>query len=1075
MSEPTLTRAPEPDHPTVTVAPGSAATVGENHLESPPGYELHALIGSGGMGAVYRARDLELVREVAVKILLPQYAPDSATARRFVDEAHITGRLQHPSIPAVYRVGALTDGRPFLAMKLIDGQTLEEMLQERAKPKTKSDQPLTAFEQVMHARLDRLEAVLQSGRFLAIFEQVAQAVGYAHQQNVIHRDLKPSNIMVGAFGEVQVMDWGIARSSDRRPDASIDNDKEADGTADYSPSPLRTPHSDLTQAGAILGTPAFMPPEQAIGAIDQIGKRSDVFGLGAILCVILTGQPPFLAETAESARQIAARGKLEEAFARLDSCEAEPELIALAKRCLSPEVMDRPADAGEVASAVAVLRADAERRARQAELECATTAIKVAEERKRRRVQRALALSMLVLLAVVGYTVRRIDNEQTRRRIDQEAQQLHAEADQKERAAALRMRQLVTERDVSAALNEAQVLRAQGAKQADDPERWGFTLVAARSALKRAEALLSSGEPTDELHVRVGTALTDLDRDDRNRALIAELDRIGEENDIRFLLPIVINRKPSERYAAAFRTHGIDLADVPTPRAAEWLKGHPFRARLTAAVRNWSHALSPYEIAPEFARPEMARGVAAVGGQMAVTAVLRHKSLRDRLNTILDAVTEDPFVREWWGAVHRHDSVTLKQLLTKPEIGRMSSHELSSLADGLADLRFEDREILADLLRATYYRFPGEFWVNFRLASLESDTKTQKNDTLRYLSAAVAARPKSAIARVALGASLLERHDHDPTGLRLVHSAAELDPTSPWPHFLLGTRAVDNENFTDAFRAFEQAARLDPDTGFFLIHSAFISNHRPQSRTTGKAVSESEITQFIDALIVACPDHPGGYDLRAESRLKKDNGRGALADYRKAKSLMSPDYARRVFVEMQIDTLEPMESWEKKLPQVLNGKIQPTTPELIDLAGFCAKFDRKYALATRFSTEAMADNPGLYTHWTKVCEFAGWAVQAAAGNGTDAAQLPPAERTRLRRQALVWLHEVQTRKAKDKDFPLSGYLNSLSDLAPVRDANERAKLPANERAEWEQFWVEVPPAVPAPHEHEIAPAPRPAK
>ncbi len=1060
MSEPTLTHPPDPDpnHPTATIAPGDIAAINNSPPESPLGYELHALIGSGGMGAVYRARDLELMREVAIKILLPQYTPDSATARRFVDEAHITGRLQHPSIPAVYRVGALSDGRPFLAMKLIDGQTLEEMLQERAKPKARSDQPLTAFEQIMHERLDRLEAVLQSGRFLAIFEQVAQAVGYAHQQNVIHRDLKPSNIMVGAFGEVQVMDWGIARSSDRRPDAFSSDDKEVDSTADYSPSPFRTPHSDLTQAGAILGTPAFMPPEQAIGAIDQIGKRSDVFGLGAILCVILTDQPPFLAETAESARQIAARGKLEEAFARLDSCEAEPELIALTKRCLSPEVMDRPADAGEVASAVAVLRADAERRARQAELECATTAIKMTEERKRRRVQRALALSMLVLLAVVGYAVRYIDNEQTQHRLDQEAQQRHAEADQKESAAALRMRQLMTERDVRAALNEAQVLRAQGSKQIDDPERWAFTLGAARSALKRAEVALSSGEPTDELRARVWTALTDLDRDDRNRALVAELDRIGEENDIRFLIPIPINRKPSERYAAAFRTHGIDLVDVPTSQATEWLKEHPFRARLTAAVRNWSHALSPHEIAPELVQPEMARGMAAVGGQMAVIAVLWHQSLRDRLNTILDAVTDDPFVREWWGAVHRHDSVTLKRLLTRPEIGRMSSHELSSLADGLADLRFENREILTDLLRATYHRFPGEFWVNFRLASLESNSKNPKNDALRYLSAAVAARPKSAIALVALGTGLLERHDHDPTGLRLIHSAAELDPTSPWPYFLLGMRAVDSENFTDAFRAFERLARLDPDTGFFLIHSAFISNHRPRSRTTGKGPSESEIAQFIDALIVACPDHPGGYDLRAESRLKKDNGRGALADYRKAKSLMSPDYARRVFVEMQIDTLEPMELWEKKLPQALSGRIQPTTPELIDLAGFCAKFDRKYALATRFATEAMTDHPGLYTHWNKVCEFAGWAVQAAAGNGTDAAQLSPTERTRLRRQALTWLREVVTRKVKDKDFPLGIYLNSLSDLAPVRDARELAKLPLDECAEWEKLWDDTRPA-----------------
>src|SRR5262249_56834613 len=120
-------------------------------------------------------------------------------------------------------------------------------------------------------------------------------------------------------------------------------------------------------AGDLLGTPAFMPPEQAVGAIDRIDAGSDVFGLGAVLCVILTGRPPYEAETAESARMLAARGKVDDAFARLDGSGADPELVALCKRCLSPEKADRPADAGEEARAVADLRAAAEQRAMRAE------------------------------------------------------------------------------------------------------------------------------------------------------------------------------------------------------------------------------------------------------------------------------------------------------------------------------------------------------------------------------------------------------------------------------------------------------------------------------------------------------------------------------------------------------------------------------------------------------------------------------------------------------------------------------------------------------------------------------------
>ena len=169
------------------------------------------------------------------------------------------------------------------------------------------------------------------------------------------------------------------------------------------PGDRRTPHSDLTQAGAILGTPAYMPPEQAIGAMDQIGKHSDVFGLGAILCVILTGKPPYVGADAESNRQLAARAKLDDAFARLDSSGAEPELIALAKRCLAAEPKDRPADAGVVWEAVAALRADSERRARLAEMDRARAEVKNAEERKRRKVKYALALSVLGFLALGGF------------------------------------------------------------------------------------------------------------------------------------------------------------------------------------------------------------------------------------------------------------------------------------------------------------------------------------------------------------------------------------------------------------------------------------------------------------------------------------------------------------------------------------------------------------------------------------------------------------------------------------------------------------------------------------------------
>jgi serine/threonine-protein kinase len=147
-----------------------------------PGYELRGQLGKGGMGEVIRGYDLRLGRDLAVKLLLPRHRDVPHLVRRFLNEARIHGRLQHPGIAPIHELGELPDGTPYITMKLVEGRTLAALLAERPDPTR--DRP----------------------RFLTIFEQVCQALAYAHSQGVIHRDLKPGNMMVGAFGEVQVMD-----------------------------------------------------------------------------------------------------------------------------------------------------------------------------------------------------------------------------------------------------------------------------------------------------------------------------------------------------------------------------------------------------------------------------------------------------------------------------------------------------------------------------------------------------------------------------------------------------------------------------------------------------------------------------------------------------------------------------------------------------------------------------------------------------------------------------------------------------------------------------------------------------
>jgi eukaryotic-like serine/threonine-protein kinase len=342
---------------------------------NPPGFDLLDEVGRGGMGVVYRARDMALGRDVAVKLLADHYAADSPAAQRFLNEARINGQLQHPGIPAVHQVGTTPDGRPFLAMKLIRGCTLEKILKERSDP------------------------AADFGRLLAVFEAICQAVAYAHAHQVIHRDLKPSNVMVGAFGEVQVMDWGLAKMLGAETPQARSAVTAAEQTRAYSELTPESGRGTYTQAGSMVGTAAFVAPEQAAGELEKVNERSDVFGLASILTVILTGKPPYLGENYETVRVMALRGKLDDCWSRLDACGAEPELVALCKRCLAFESQDRPANAGEVARGVAELRTAAEARARSAEREQAAAAARAIEQQRRRRWQYAAAGVVVVALA----------------------------------------------------------------------------------------------------------------------------------------------------------------------------------------------------------------------------------------------------------------------------------------------------------------------------------------------------------------------------------------------------------------------------------------------------------------------------------------------------------------------------------------------------------------------------------------------------------------------------------------------------------------------------------------------------
>ncbi len=342
---------------------GTGATAGADR------YELDREVGQGGIGVVYRARDRHLGRALAVKVLREEYRDDPDARRRFVAEARVGSQLQHPAIVPVYEQGQFADGRPYFTMKLVEGHSLAALLRGRGDPGR--DLP----------------------RLLGAFEQVCQAVAYAHSKGVVHRDLKPANVMVGAFGEVQVMDWGFAKvlAGDRA------------GAAGGAPGrPVGGPNG-VSRSGVLMGTPAYMPPEQARGEAALVDRRADVFALGAMLCEILTGRPPYAGGSGDEVCRRAAAGDLGDAHARLDACAADAELRDLAKCCLAAEGADRPADAGAVAREVSAYLAAAQERLRRAEVERAAAEARAEEvgakahaERRARRLAVALAAALLL-------------------------------------------------------------------------------------------------------------------------------------------------------------------------------------------------------------------------------------------------------------------------------------------------------------------------------------------------------------------------------------------------------------------------------------------------------------------------------------------------------------------------------------------------------------------------------------------------------------------------------------------------------------------------------------------------------
>ncbi|HBE70323.1 MAG TPA: hypothetical protein DDW52_19415 [Planctomycetaceae bacterium] len=533
-------------------------------------YQLQGEIARGGMGAVLKGRDIDLGRNLAIKVLLDEHRENPQVIQRFVEEAQIGGQLQHPGVAPVYELGQFEDKRPFFTMKLVKGETLAYMLAGR-------------------------RAVTQNrAKLLGIFEQVCQTMAYAHSRRVIHRDLKPANIMVGAFGEVQVMDWGLAKVLPKGGQQSApktlppDDGKSVIATFRSGGSDLPSPKigslnpigSD-TQMGSAMGTPAYMPPEQALGEVDRMDRRSDVFGLGAILCEILTGQPPYVADDTPSLLRLACRGNTNSCQQRLEQSRADKQLIQLTMRCLEFELSDRPKDASEVAQEMTTYLRSVETQLRETEIRKAEEAAKTVEERKRLRVVIALAASILLTLGLggVGWTWNRQQLAQRRQAAQQEFEQ---------------------------GLNDARLHKslAENPNLALRKSELELAIKSTQSAIKLADQLDLPGDmvrPARELQQSAQEDLKQTTKaittQDRDRRLKEQLDlirvrgiAIGEQNQADEVDAVHRGehyQRIEAGYRETFAAAGILLAEQTDAQIAARIRASSLRGEFVAALDHW--------------------------------------------------------------------------------------------------------------------------------------------------------------------------------------------------------------------------------------------------------------------------------------------------------------------------------------------------------------------------------------------------------------------------------------------------------------------------------------------------------
>jgi serine/threonine-protein kinase len=1056
-TEPLRTVAAD-DTPKVSGGPPATDTAGRGIAD----YELLEEIGQGGMGVVYRARQVSLNRPVALKVARITDPDPEPELQRFRNEAEMVAHLDHPHIVPIHEVGAW-EGRPYFSMKLIEGGSLAQHLDRYP------DRPKEA------ARL---------------MAAVARAVHHAHQRGILHRDLKPSNILLDAEGRPHVTDFGLARR--------VETD------------------SGLTQSGALVGTPSYMAPEQTTGQKRAVTTASDVYGLGAVLYALLTGRPPFQADTVLDTLALVREREPQPPSQINRKVDRDLETVCL--KCLQKEPERRYGSTEALAEELERWLAGDAILARRPSL---GQRVRKWARRHRAAVTAAVVCLLVSLAAVVGSVGWVLGERATR--------------------------QQMAEAKVLAALEEAGPGLQQG--NPDDP--------VLTSALQRAEAQLGAEVVGPELRRRVEQLR-------RDQHMLAQL----EEARLRIAASTPGSgfdvEGTARLYARAFAEYGLDVTALSKQEAAAFIRASAIYAHLIVGLDDWAFSRNTLKVGDGATQ----RAVADLADGDPWRRRLREAAGRgDR--TLLEGLAKET------GARSQPPGYLARLARLLGGVGRWAAAEKllrTAQAEHPADFRvnFELANSLVlkkppDLVEATRF-YQAAVALRPRNPGAHSNlgiTLARRGKLAQAAAAfqkAIEIQPNLPEPHINLGKALMDQGKLV-EAVKVYQDTTRRLPNSPKAHFHLANALLAQKDLPGAVAAFRKAIDLKPDyaeahfnLGTTLAKQRnlpgavealrkavkFKSDYREAYANLGTALQmQGNLPGAVEAFQKAIklkPDYPlAHYNLgnalykqgklpeavaayKNAVKYKDDyheahyslgnalNRQGkpleAAAPYRKAIGLRPgwPEahcnlgmalVSAEQFAEAlpflrrghELDSKNP--NWpypsgewvqdcerllhlKSKLPLLLSGEEEPAdVADRIALAHFCSQHKKCHVAAVRFFAAAFAEQPVLATNPQVSHRYNAARAAALAGCGQGKDDPPPddAAKAKLRRQALDWLRadlalwaaRLDGDKAADRAAvgkTLRRWLED-PDLAGLRDPDAVAKLPPPERDACLQLWADV--------------------